>query len=252
MSTERLSNADRRRLRLRRLGFMAFAAATLAVVPIATAAGSGAAQKCFGKNPTKVGTSGNDTLIGTNGRDVIIGRGGRDHIRSRQGTDFVCAGSGDDVVHGAEGVNYMNGGPGDDWLDGRRGPGNVSIGGRGDDLIQAEGKIDGGPGNDEIESYGYEQASASPFADVTDGGGGRDRISGCASGRVCVTPGNGELLKGGPKKDRVFAGDGPDRVRGNGGNDRLYGENGNDSINGGSGTDVCDQGPGTGTLRRCP
>jgi Ca2+-binding RTX toxin-like protein len=137
----------------------------------------------------------------------------------------------------------MNGGPGDDWLDGRRSQqGNVSIGGRGDDLIQADGKIDGGPGLDRIESFGYYTVSGiSP--DVTDGGGGRDKITGGS---------NGETLKGGPKNDRVFAGAGPDHVRGNGGNDKLYGETGNDNINGGSGTDVCVQGSGTGPLRHCP
>ena len=137
----------------------------------------------------------------------------------------------------------MNGGPGDDWLDGRRGAGNVSIGERGDDFIQAEGKIDGGPGNDEIESFGYLNPSQSPFGDRTDAGGGRDKVRGGSSS---------ELLKGGRKKDKIWAGDGDDRLLGNGGNDRLYGENGYDSINGGSGNDVCDQGSGTGTLRQCP
>src|SRR4051794_5045905 len=132
-----------------RLGFAAMTVVLLGLIPIATASGSG--PTCFGKHPTKVGTNGNDILLGTSGRDVMIGLGGKDRIRSRQGKDFVCAGPGDDVVHGAEGVNYMNGGSGDDWLDGRRGPGNVAIGDRGNDLIQAEGRIDGGPGNDKIE-----------------------------------------------------------------------------------------------------
>jgi Ca2+-binding RTX toxin-like protein len=230
------------------LGLLTVVAVALAIPPYSDAG----QRRCFGKVPTIVRGAGSQQIVGTSGRDVIIAGRGNDSIRSRQGKDFVCAGPGDDTIHAAEGIGYMDGGPGDDWLDGRRGEGNVSIGDRGDDLIQAEGKIDGGPGNDEIESYGYEPASASPFADVTDGGGGRDRITGCASGRVCVTPGNGEMLKGGPKKDRVFAGDGPDRVRGDGGNDRLYGENGNDYINGGRGNDVCDQGAGTGTLRKCP
>jgi Ca2+-binding RTX toxin-like protein len=232
------------------LGLLAIVAVAL-MVPSSSGAGQ-SGQRCFGKNPTIVGNNGNNQIVGTQGRDVIIALGGKDSIRSRRGKDFVCAGAGNDTIHAAEGIGYMDGGPGDDWLDGRRGRGNVSIGDRGDDLIQAEGKIDGGPGNDEIESYGYLRASASPFADVTKAGGGRDQISGCNSGRVCIPPGNGELLKGGPKNDRIFAGDGPDRVRGNGGNDTLNGEAGNDSINGGSGSDVCNQGPGTGTLSNCP
>jgi Ca2+-binding RTX toxin-like protein len=146
-------------------------------------------------------------------------------------------------VHGAEDVNRMNGGPGEDWLDGRRGPGNVAIGSKGDDLIQAEGKIDGSSGNDTIESFGYQAPSASPLPDVTEGGSGKDKISGGS---------NGELLKGGDDNDKVFAGNGDDQLRGNGGNDGLNGEGGGDDIDGGSGTDVCNQGPGTGTLSNCP
>jgi Ca2+-binding RTX toxin-like protein len=232
------------------LGSLGLLAAT--AVALALPSASDAVQKCFGKRPTIVGNNGNNQIVGTQGRDVIIALGGKDSIRSRQGKDFVCAGAGNDTIHAAEGIGYMDGGPGDDWLDGRRGKGNVSIGDRGDDFIQAEGKIDGGPGNDEIESYGYLRASASPFVDVTKAGGGRDRIGGCESGRVCFAPGNGELLKGGPKSDKVFAGDGPDRLRGNGGNDKLHGEGGNDDINGGSGTDLCNPGSGTNTLRNCP
>src|SRR2546423_6712702 len=152
-----------------RLGFAAVLVAICAVVPIATASGA-KSRTCFGKHPTILGTKHGDSIRGTNGVDVIISFGGNDHIRSRQGNDYVCAGPGDDVIHGAEDVNHMNGGPGNDWLDGRRGPGNVSIGSGGNDLIQAEGKVDGGPGNDTIESFGYLPPSQSPFPDVTEGG----------------------------------------------------------------------------------
>ena len=151
-------------------------AAALAIPPQSDAGQSG--PRCFGKRATIVGNNGSNQLVGTQGRDVIVAKGGKDSIRSRQGKDFVCAGKGNDTIHAAEGAGYMDGGPGDDWLDGRRSQqGNVSKGGRGDDLIQAEGKIEGGPGDDRIESFGYYTVSGiSP--DLTDGGGGRDRISG--------------------------------------------------------------------------
>ena len=250
------------------LGVFGFALVSDAIA--GSPASAGKSRTCFGKRPTILGTQHRDSIRGTNGRDVIISFGGNDGIRSRQGKDYVCAGPGDDVVHGAEGVNYMNGGPGDDWLDGRRGPGNVSIGSRGKDLIQAEGKIQGGPGNDTIESYGYENPGASPVPDVTGGGSGKDKIYGCGDNRApqlgprpspsswawphCYTPGGGnaELLKGGADNDKVFGGGGNDHLHGNGGNDRLYGEDGDDDINGGAGTNVCDQGPGTGSLTGCP
>jgi Ca2+-binding RTX toxin-like protein len=249
-----------------------FVIAACSLVSIPLASGAAKAPTCFGKRPTILGTQHHDSIRGTNGRDVIISFGGHDGIRSRRGNDYVCAGPGDDVVHAAEDVNHMNGGPGDDWLDGRRGPGNVVIGGDGADQVQAEGKIDGGPGNDTLESYGYLDPALSPFPDVTDGGPGNDRIYGCggpfASQRPSAGPPNAwawpdcyprdqagpsaELLIGGGDNDRIFGGGDNDRLRGSGGNDGLYGEQGNDEIDGGSGTDVCDQGPGSGTVTGCP
>src|SRR4051812_35057183 len=214
---------------------------SLASLPALSAAAG--PRTCFGKHPTIVGTQHSDVLHGTPQRDVILGLGGNDHITAGEGPDFICAGSGDDNVHGAEGFNRMNGGPGNDWLDGRRGPGNIALGRKGDDFVQAEGQIDGGPGDDTVESFGYQVPSASPVPDVTDGGTGKDLIHGGS---------NSERLVGGADADRIFAGGGDDHLFGNGGHDNLRGEGGNDDISGGSGTDVCDQGPGTGTLTGCP
>jgi Ca2+-binding RTX toxin-like protein len=237
-----------------RIALAALMAASIGAVSLPAATAAAAGRTCFGKRPTIVGTQGNDVLHGTTGRDVIVSLGGNDHITAGQGRDYICAGPGDDNLHGAEGVNHMNGGPGDDWLDGRRGPGNVAIGSKGDDLVQAEGKIDGGGGNDTLHSYGYQDPSQSPFRDITEGGAGRDRIYGCGDAQSCYSgdAGNRELLKGGARNDRIFAGGGSDKLRGNGGSDKLHGEAGDDDIDGGSGTDVCDQGPGTGNLTNCP
>ena len=208
-----------------RITLAAFVAASIGAISIPAVTAAAGGRTCFGKHPTILGTQGNDTLHGTTGSDVIVSLGGNDHITAGQGNDYICAGPGNDNVHGAEDVNHMNGGPGNDWLDGRRGPGNVAIGAKGDDLIQAEGKIAGGDGDDTIYSFGYQSPGASPLADVTGGGGGKDLIHG---------GGNAELLKGGARSDK------------------LYGEAGDDGIDGGSGTDTCDQGPGTGTLTNCP
>src|SRR5215211_2983024 len=119
-----------------RLGLAAVAAALIAVVASTVASGA-PAPTCFGRHATVLGTNGSDSIQTGSGNDVIISLGGRDYINSREGNDYVCAGRGDDNVHGAEGFNHLNGGPGADWLDGRRGPGNVVVGSKGADLLQA-------------------------------------------------------------------------------------------------------------------
>src|SRR5919108_5916410 len=186
-----------------RITLAAFVAASIGAISIPAATAAAAGRTCFGKRPTIVGTQGNDVLHGTTGRDVIVSLGGNDHITAGQGDDYICAGPGNDNVHGAEDVNHMNGGPGNDWLDGRRGPGNGSIGAKGDDLIQAEGTIAGGGGDDTIYSFGYQSPGASPLPDVTGGGGGKgvihgeagdDDINGGSGADVCDQgPGTGNL-----------------------------------------------------------
>src|SRR5919201_593571 len=108
-----------------RITLAAFVAASIGAISIPAVTAAAGGRTCFGKHPTILGTQGNDTLHGTTGRDVIVSLGGN---------DYITAGQGNDNVHGAEDVNHMNGGPGNDWLDGRRGPGNVAIGAKGDDL----------------------------------------------------------------------------------------------------------------------
>jgi Ca2+-binding RTX toxin-like protein len=242
----------------------------------ATSVAEGArhASKCFGQTPTITGTPQREVIRGTSGPDVIMSFGGNDSVLSRQGDDRVCSGAGNDTIHGAEGFNRMDGGDGRDWIDGRRGPGNIVIGGAGPDHVEAEGRIDGGPGDDIIESYGYVSPSLSPVSDVSQGGIGRDQIYGCG-GTVapqrpttapgppreqswawpdCYAggPGNAELLQGGPDGDSIFAGGGNDHLKGQGGNDMLYGEDGNDSLAGGSGHDTCTQNAGAGSRTSCP
>lgn len=55
-----------------------------------------AAPLCFGRQPTIVGTPGDDVLRGTSGNDVIVGRGGDDTIKGLRGDDRLCGGAGDE------------------------------------------------------------------------------------------------------------------------------------------------------------
>jgi Ca2+-binding RTX toxin-like protein len=240
----------------------------------AAAPGASNAPTCFGKTATIIGTPQSEVIRGTSDPDVIVSLAGNDGVLSRQGDDYVCSGAGNDTIHGAEGFNRMDGGGGHDWIDGRRGPGNIVRGGDGPDHLAAEGRLDGGAGNDIIESYGYLNPSLSPVADVSVGGKGDDDIYGCggtvAPQRPTIAPGparerswawpdcysaslgNAEQLSGGADDDTVFGGGGNDGLNGNGGNDALYGEDGNDDMNGGRGRDTCRQNAGTGTRTACP
>jgi Ca2+-binding RTX toxin-like protein len=250
------------------LGIAAFSTAAAR-----TAGTAKAAPTCFGRTATITGTQQGEVIRGTSGPDVILAFGGNDSVLSRQGNDFVCSGAGNDTIHGAEGFNRMNGGNGHDYIDGRRGPANIVLGGNGPDHVEAEGKIDGGPGDDILETYGYQPASASQIADVTHGGTGRDDIYGCggavASQRPTTAPGppreqswawpacysgdtgNAERLSGGPDNDNIFGGGGDDHLAGQDDNDHLYGEDGNDDLNGGRGRDTCKQNAGTGSRTSC-
>ncbi|MBA3429928.1 MAG: hypothetical protein H0U16_00390 [Actinobacteria bacterium] len=66
-------------------------ASVLVIVGVLPAVGAPPGP-CFGREPTIVGTNGNDTLIGTPGNDVIQGRAGMDTIRGLAGNDRLCGG----------------------------------------------------------------------------------------------------------------------------------------------------------------
>jgi Ca2+-binding RTX toxin-like protein len=262
------------RLAIASAGIIVLGAGAFGAAATGTRAHGAGSPKCFGKRPTILGTPHGEVIRGTSHRDVIISFGGKDGVLSREGNDYVCSGTGNDTIHGAEGFNRMNGGAGGDWIDGRRGPGNIVIGGKGADHVEAEGKIAGNAGNDILESYGYLDPSLSPVPDMTHGGTGDDDIYGCggtvAAERPTTPPGpprehswawpdcysgdlgNAELLAGGPGADSVFGGGGNDQLRGNEDDDSLFGEDGNDNLDGGPGRDTCEQEAGTGTQTGCP
>ena len=98
-------------------------------------------QLCFGREPTILGTSGDDVIYGTDGDDVIHGLGGNDIIYGLGGNDVICGGMGNDYIDGGPGRDRIHGGPGDDMILGRGGN-DILIGGGGWDVIR------GGRGHD--------------------------------------------------------------------------------------------------------
>src|SRR5207249_2223629 len=65
---------------------------------------------CAGKNPTIVGTAGNDVLVGTPGPDVIAGLEGDDVIDGQDGDDTLCGNEGQDQLLGGPGGDVFRGG----------------------------------------------------------------------------------------------------------------------------------------------
>jgi Ca2+-binding RTX toxin-like protein len=137
--------------------------------PPPTSSSSSPPPQCFARNPTIVGTSGDDTIDGTDGPDVISGLGGDDAIYGYGGDDLICGNDGNDAILGYAGDEYISGGAGDDWLDGDNdafittGGNDFVFGGEGDDQLFGRGgddildsldrvanndKLDGGEGDD--------------------------------------------------------------------------------------------------------
>lgn len=125
-------------------------AAVLALlVPVSPA--RAATEACFGKEPTIVGTDGNDELRGTYGPDVIQGLGGTDDITGLSGADLICGDEGNDFLQGGTGRDKVSGGKGEDVLSPGDGADLLRGGEGGDRLMPSWGSdqtIDGGPGHD--------------------------------------------------------------------------------------------------------
>jgi hypothetical protein len=88
--------------------------------------------RCRRKDPTILGTPGNDTLVGTSGADVIQGREGVDNIRGLGGNDIICGGRGNDSMKGNGGNDILKGLRGTDAYKGGSGR-DLCIPGPGDD-----------------------------------------------------------------------------------------------------------------------
>jgi RTX calcium-binding nonapeptide repeat (4 copies) len=77
--------------------------------------------QCNGKQPTIVGTTGNDVLGGTNKKDVIAALAGDDQVRGRNAKDVICGGEGNDFLKGGNGKDRLHGEDGTDTCNGGRG-----------------------------------------------------------------------------------------------------------------------------------
>lgn len=93
---------------------------------------------------TVYGGAGDDTLTGNGGNDILYGDEDDDVLSGGTGTDLVFGGAGNDVLYGLstgvstqdgeteiDGVDTLDGGEGDDRL--VLGPGDVGVGGEGED-----------------------------------------------------------------------------------------------------------------------
>jgi Ca2+-binding RTX toxin-like protein len=77
-------------------------------------------QRCGGRVPTIVGTTGDDRIRGTKHADVIVGLTGRDIIRGRDGRDRVCGNRGRDHLRGGRAADRLAGNRNNDTLAGGR------------------------------------------------------------------------------------------------------------------------------------
>lgn len=95
---------------------------------------------------TVIGGGGDDMLTGNGGNDILQGEDGRDDLRGGSGADLLFGGTGDDVLYSLseglstaegsstiDGVDSLSGGDGNDTL--VLGPGDIGVGGAGDDLF---------------------------------------------------------------------------------------------------------------------
>lgn len=204
---------------------------SLVGVMLTSATPANAAQYCFGRRATIVGTNGPDALYGRPYRtDVIVGLGGNDYIsggndypENGNPPDFICAGPGADEVYGGPGADKMLGGDGADWLEGSFG-GDYIDGNLGDDHVLDEDSeyesvsdtLRGSQGNDYVHGdYG---------ADTLSGGAGNDRV-------IEGSCEHASKLYGGPGNDYLQASDGPwDGSCGSyGAVDRVWGDDGFDT-----------------------
>jgi Ca2+-binding RTX toxin-like protein len=130
---------------------LAFAViATMGTPDLANAA----VKRCFGRNPTIVGTNGADHLVGTSGADVIAGLSGGDLIEGRGGGDYICGNAGEDELDGQGGQDSLNGGADADLLLGA-GSSDVLAGGSGDDILAGEQGSDTYNGGSGIDIVGF-------------------------------------------------------------------------------------------------
>lgn len=180
------------------------------------------------------GGMGNDTLqqnegaeYGEDGDDLLIGGIGQGHHASG---NSLYGGTGNDTLNGG---SYMDGGDGDDVID--TPIGSTLTGGLGNDTITGTGLVnvaetlraDGGGGHD------YVSVGSSYKVSIT-GGSGNDTLEGSAGSSVTISAGAGDdqvsAFAGGGAAFTVDGGDGADSIIANGYGGTATGGDGNDTI----------------------
>lgn len=131
------------------------------------------------------GTDGADILAGGNQRQCIVSVGGNDAVTGGNAGDILICGGGNDTCHGGTGSDVVFGGVGDDVIDASNGKDAEVWGGPGDDtLIGANGKdvLRGGAGRDAMyggrgdDVFIIAAACEVRAGEIIDGGEGNDRI----------------------------------------------------------------------------
>ena len=109
--------------------------------------------RCFGQNPTIVGSYGGDTIMGTPGPDIIVGLSGNDTIKGGNGADVLCGNYDQDRIFGGPGNDVLIGGPDRDELYGQDGNDRLFGGSPKTNLNKKTGKNTcvGGKGDDKVE-----------------------------------------------------------------------------------------------------
>ncbi len=77
--------------------------------------------RCFGQNPTIVGSYDGDNIVGTSGPDVIVSLSKDDTIKGGKGADVLCGNWQNDQIFGGPGNDVLIGGPNKDELYGQGG-----------------------------------------------------------------------------------------------------------------------------------
>ncbi|WP_374568621.1 calcium-binding protein [Ideonella sp.] len=220
------------------------------------------------------GGAGNDTITGTNDlspyvADTLIGGAGDDSITGGGllGNDLVYGGTGNDTLtgsnaslYGEDGNDYLQGGQ----MDGHHAPGNIVSGGAGQDTLLGGGSMDGGDGDDWLESGIFVSAVGGDGNDTISGiggggyydfsldaGSGDDVIDISAFSKLTLQAGSGNdkidcyymrqaSLDAGSGDDEVTLSGGagePYAVQGGSGNDTIRADGFGGSVNGGVGDD---------------
>jgi Ca2+-binding RTX toxin-like protein len=191
------------------------------------------------------GRGGNDHIITGYYTNAAYGGDGNDTIDAQQGSYLAVYGeAGDDVINGG---STVDGGTGNDTIN--TVGGGITHGGEGDDIITSTStyyasQLYGDAGNDTI--YG------SAYYDQIEGGDGNDTIYGAwpllDDGSGTQSSGDGDNLKGGAGSDTIYGDLGNDTIDGGSDDDFLYGGGNSDTVTGGSGNDLADGGTGDDTL----